>query len=199
MGGGTRPRTVERGKGGGGKGGGGCGGCSATNININMPTEVKTDVDLNITNVRAASNAMAIAKGFAKAMAKIQGMQRRRPNVALSVQVTSPTGDVDEKSTIDIKWITTGGTAPRTVTIELFAPQTRLDHPAGFHPIVEGRRDTGIYQWTVAVPQGHYGGLTVTGGGRGVSFPGFYIRVTVTDVSGATGSDTTPTFSIIRH
>ena len=115
------------------------------------------------------------------------------------MQVTNPTGDVDEGSTISIEWTTTGGTAPRTATIEIFAPQTSLTHPADFHPIVQGTRDTGSYQWTVAVPPGHYTGLTISSPQNPVSLTGFYIRVTVTDVTGASGSDTTPTFAIIRR
>jgi hypothetical protein len=117
----------------------------------------------------------------------------------LAIRVTSPVGDVNEGDTIDIAWTTEGGTAPRNTTIELFAPQTSLLHPADFHPIVQGARDVGTFRWTVAVPPGHYQGLTISSPSNPVSLPGFYIRVTVTDASGQSASDTTPTFAIIRR
>ena len=96
-----------------------------------------------------------------------------------------------------ITWATTGGTVPRTATIEIFGPQTNFNHPADFHPIVEGKRDTGMYRWTVAVPQQHDTGSTMFGPQNPVPLPGFHIRFT--DVCGESGSDTTPTFAIIRR
>ena len=196
---GTVPRPGGDAPGGNGPGGGGGGGGDNNNTN-------------NI-NIFAAGGAGGAGFGFggagggggagtggsATATATTQNRRRRVGDIMLAVRVTAPLGDVNEGDMISIEWVTEGGTAPRNVTIELFAPQTNQLHPADFHPIVQGARDVGSFRWTVGVPQGHYTGLTISSPASPVSLPGFYIRVTVTDAAGQSASDTTPTFAIIRR
>lgn len=147
-----------------------------------------------------ARGGLALGGAGGGAAVAVQRPRRRRvPEITLAVRVTNPQGDVNDGAPVDIQWTTEGGTAPRVATIELFAPQTQIDHPADFHSIVEGVRDTGTFRWTARVPQGHYTSLTVTSPGNPTALPGFYIRVTVTDAAGQTASDTTPIFAIVRR
>jgi hypothetical protein len=120
---------------------------------------------------------------------------RSRPRVAMAVQITHPRGeDVDLDSIVEIQWVTTGGTAPRTATIELWGPHvTPQDERFGFSSIVDGTRDTGSYQWRVTMMRHFPGTLTVGSAPLGP----FYLRVTVMDASGAAASDATPQFRII--
>jgi hypothetical protein len=187
------------GEGEGGQGGGGAGGGGPIIINRNN--------NFNNNNAQGGAGGMGMggaggaggAGGNATATASTQNRRRRVGDIMLAIRVTAPLGDVNEGDAVGITWTTEGGTAPRNVTIELFAPQTSQLHPADFHPIVQGARDVGTFGWTAQVPQGHYTGLTISSPQNPVSLPGFYIRVTVTDASGQSASDTTPTFAIIRR
>jgi hypothetical protein len=205
--GGRLPPTVERVPGGssGSPGGGAAGGdgCNITNI-LSANAFAGADAAAIGGGGGGGGGGFGIggaggAGGSATSTSTAAGRRRRVPDIMLAIRVTSPSGDVDEGSNVTIEWMTEGGTAPRNVTIELFAPQTSQLHPADFHPIVEGARDVGSFTWNAAVPQGHYAGLTLSSPANPVSLPGFYIRVTVTDASGQSASDTTPTFAIIRR
>lgn len=201
--GGRLPPTVERrptdGSGQGGQEGGGGGGVVIINSNDNRNDNFAAGGDANGFGGAGFGGAGGSATSTANASTGAAGRRRRVGDIMLAVRVTAPRGDVNEGETVQIEWVTEGGTAPRNATIELFAPQTSQLHPADFHPIVQGTRDVGAFQWTVAVPQGHYAGLTISSPQSPVSLPGFYIRVTVTDASGQSASDTTPTFAIVRR
>lgn len=206
-----RPETVPGGKLGttprpGGSPGGGENGENGGGANGGGPVIINTNTNRNINDNNAQGGAGGAGVGVglggnstATATASTQNRRRRIGDIMLAVRVTAPLGDVNEGDAVDITWTTEGGTAPRNVTIELFAPQTNQLHPADFHPIVQGARDVGTFRWTAQVPQGHYTGLTISSPQSPVSLPGFYIRVTVTDASGQSASDTTPTFAIIRR
>ncbi|MGQ0648445.1 MAG: hypothetical protein ACT4P7_12840 [Gemmatimonadaceae bacterium] len=194
------PGAPPGGGGDAGDGGGGRGVAIADAFVNNRP--VFNNNPIQIAAGGAGGGAFA-SGGTSTATATAQPARRRRvPEITLAVRVTNPLGDANERDTIDIQWVTDGGAPPRTIGIELFAPQTGLsafDRPDEFRPIVTGARDTGSFRWMVAVPSGHYNGLTISSPTNPVLLPGFFIRVTVTDSSGFSASDTTPMFAIVRR